>query len=94
MVKPITPDTRVTQRKDLPNVELDGEIALMNVEKGSYYGLDKIGSRIWAIMAEQITVKEIVDILLQEYEVSPEICENDVMELIKQLNERGLVNLL
>jgi hypothetical protein len=94
MDKSITSDTMVVQKKTLPSVVLDEEIALMNTENGRYYSLDPIGSRIWAIMAEQISIKEIVAILLQEYEVSPEICGNDVIDLVKQLNEQGLVNIL
>lgn len=94
MDKPITPDTMVIQKKSLPSVVLDGEIALMNRENGRYYSLDPIGSRIWAIMSEQITVKDIVAILLQEYEVSPENCGNDVIDLVNQLNEQGLVDIL
>jgi hypothetical protein len=94
MDKPITPDTIVVQKKTLPNVVLDEEIALMNTENGRYYSLDPVGTRIWAIMAEQITIKDIVAILLQEYEVTPEICGNDVIDLVKQLNEQGLVNIL
>lgn len=94
MDKPITPDTIVIQKRTLPSVVLDEEIALMNTENGRYYSLDPVGSRIWAIMAEQITIKDIVAILLQEYEVSPEICGNDVIDLVKQLNEQGLVNIL
>lgn len=94
MDKPITPDTMVVQKKTLPNVVLDEEIALMNTENGRYYSLDPVGTRIWAIMAEQITIKDIVAILLQEYEVTPEICGNDVIDLVKQLNEQGLVNIL
>jgi hypothetical protein len=91
MDRPINSDTKVAQKKALPSVELDGEVALMSVDRGRYYSLDTVGTRIWNVMSEQIAIKEIVDILLLEYDVTPETCENDVIDLVRQLNEQGLV---
>lgn len=45
MDKPVNSHTRVAQKKALPTVELDGEIALMNAERGRYYSLDTVGTR-------------------------------------------------
>ena len=90
----ITANTIVLQKKNLPIVEFDGEIALMNTKKGNYYSLDSIGSRIWTIMAEQIAVHEIVSLLLIEYDVSSEICRRDVIELITKLHEEGLIEVI
>lgn len=42
-------------------------------------------------MSEQVTIIEIVDILRQEYDVTPETCENDIIDLVIQLTEQGLV---
>lgn len=92
MANPITSDTKVIQKKEIPTVELNGEVALMNPEKGYYYGLDPIGSRVWAIMDKQIAIKDIVGILVKEYEVSEEVCEDHVIALIEQLYEQELVS--
>jgi hypothetical protein len=92
MRKIITVNTKVAQKKKLPVVDLDGEIALMNTEKGHYYSLDSIGSRIWTIMADEIAISDLIAVLLVEYEVSPEVCERDVTDLIRQLNDQGLID--
>jgi len=90
----ITIETKVIQVKNLPIVEFDGEIALMNAEKGHYYSLDEIGTKIWSLMVDPITIKEIVDILLTEFDVERDVCEKDVMDLMKQLFDQGLIGLL
>jgi len=94
MKKEITRDTKVVQRKELPTVMISGDIALMNAEKGIYYGLDAVGTRIWEIIKEEIAIKEIVDVLLKEYNVSADTCENDVIELIEKLDSAELIHIL
>lgn len=91
MRKAITVNTNVVQRKNLPIVDLDGEIAIMNTERGHYYSLDSIGSRIWTIMENEIGIKDLINVLLVEYEVSTEVCERDVIDLIEQLSDQGLI---
>ena len=49
--------------------DLGGEVAILDLKGGTYYGLDAVGSRIWSLIQEPIKVKEIRDILVSEYEV-------------------------
>ena len=72
--------------------DLAGEAAILNMTTGVYYGLDPIGARIWKLVEESPrTVADIRDVLLAEYEVTPEACEEAIVALMRQLAEHGLV---
>ena len=55
----------------------------------SIYTLDEVGARIWELMDGQRRVREIKDAIVEEYEVSPDVAEADLVEFIQQLEEIG-----
>ena len=55
----------------------------------SIYTLDEVGARIWELVDGQRRVKEIRDAIVEEYEVSPDVAEADLVEFIQQLEEVG-----
>ena len=66
-------------------------MAILDLKAGVYYGLDAVGARIWSLIQEPRTVNEIRDILLEEYEVEPERCERDLLELLQRLADEGII---
>jgi hypothetical protein len=78
-----TPHVRATTRDD--------ETVLLDVERGRYYALNEVGSRIWALVCEGVPFAEIVDRVCAEYDVSRERGERDADALIRQLLAESLV---
>ncbi len=89
----VTLSTIVERRNDLPTVDLDGEVGLMNVENGEYYGMDPIGSRIWELVEKPKAVSEIVSLLIEEYDVEENVCQEQVLDFINSLVKKDLVNI-
>jgi Coenzyme PQQ synthesis protein D (PqqD) len=87
----VSGDSTVVAAKDQVSSDLGGEVAILDLKAGVYYGLDAVGARIWSLIQEPITVNEIRDILLEEYEVEPERCERDLLALLRRLADEGLV---
>ena len=71
--------------------EVSGEMVLLDLASESYFGLDAVGARIWGLLESGSTVGEVLDTLLQEYEVERETLEADVGELLDRLLEAGLI---
>ena len=71
--------------------EVGGEIVILGLAGGSYFGLDPVGARIWELMSEGRTLGEICATMLEEYEVTAEQLQGDVIKLAGELAERGLV---
>ena len=67
------------------------ETVILDLASGTYFGLDPVGARIWALMGERKTLGEICATMLEEYEVEREQLEADVLRLAAELLERGLV---
>lgn len=51
----------------------------------SIYVLNEVGSRIWELIDGEKPVKEIRDIIVQEFEVTPQEAENDLLGFLQQL---------
>ena len=87
----VSGDSTVVAAKDQVSSDLGGEVAILDLKAGVYYGLDAVGARIWSLIQKPRTVNEIRDILLEEYEVEPERCEHDLLALLRRLADEGLV---
>ncbi len=70
---------------------LDGEAVILNLESESYFGLDEVGTRMWTLMTESASIQEAYEQLLAEYDVEPAQLKADMEDLVRQLQENGLV---
>lgn len=67
------------------------ETILMDLSTGIYFGLDGVGKRIWETIAEGRNLAEVAAVIATEYEVDDDRAQNDVVEFIAGLVERGLL---
>jgi hypothetical protein len=72
---------------------LGGEVVILGFKNGFYYGLNKSATRIWQLLQEPTTVGEVLEILMEEYEVERDRCKDDLLELLDGLSARGLVEI-
>ena len=82
----------VSHREDIDTTDLAGEKVMMDLEKGQYFALNSVASRIWEVIESPISVNNVVETLLEEYEVEREECEKSVLEFIKGLEDASLVS--
>jgi hypothetical protein len=71
--------------------ELDGEAVLLNLDSGVYFGLDEVGTRVWALLVEHGTLERVCSQLMEEYDVEPAVLEQDVSRLVEEMRHKGLV---
>jgi len=84
-------DQKVTFAETVFAQEVDGEMVLLDMESENYFGLDEVGTSIWQAMQDKETLKEVFEVLLEQYEVEAEVLENDLSSFIGKLVESGLV---
>jgi hypothetical protein len=80
--------------KDQVSCDLSGEAAILNLKSSVYFGLNTVGASIWKLIQEPRTVKEIRDAILEEFDVEPDLCEHDVLELLQELSTHGLIEIV
>jgi hypothetical protein len=72
--------------------EIEGEVVLLDMASENYFGLDAIGSEIWSLLKEGKTLQEAYDVLLADYEVTPDELQHDLEAFVTKLLEAGLVS--
>ena len=70
---------------------LGDEAAILNLKNTVYYGLNPVGARVWNLLQQPKTVRELRDVLLDEYEVDAGRCERDLLELLEKMRSEGLI---
>lgn len=58
----------------------------------SIYTLDEVGTFIWQLLDGQTSIKQIVKNVCNEYDVSHEEAEKDIIELVGSLEKAGLIH--
>jgi Coenzyme PQQ synthesis protein D (PqqD) len=81
----------VARGDGLIEAEVDGEILALHVDKGTCYGLNKVGSRVWQLIATPISVADLCTALVSEYKVDAATCERQVVDLLEELRAEGLI---
>jgi len=90
-VSSIAEDTTLTAVSSAVSTDLEGEAVILDTATGEYYGLNEVGAHIWTLLQEPLTFTELVDALLEEYDVDRSRCETEVEELLRQMMERSLL---
>lgn len=76
---------------DVLGSELGSDVVMLSLRDGMYYGLEDAGADIWRLIQKTSTIADIVRSLVDAYDVAPEQCREDVLNLIASLRDRGLV---
>lgn len=83
----------IVASKEQISCSLEGESVILNLEDGVYYGLNAVASRVWELIQQPRTVREIRDRILAEYDIEEASCTRDVIELLQQLQRWNLIEL-
>ena len=87
----VAPTDQFTVHPSVLCRQLSGETVLLNLESGIYYGLDPVGTRVWQLLLQGQTIADICGTMSDEYDVAPDLLRDDVVRLVGELRERGIV---
>lgn len=73
--------------------DLGEEIIILECVKGVYFGLNGVGRVVWKQIQSPCRFEAIRDAIMREYEVSADRCEQDLVNLIQELHQQGLVEI-
>lgn len=71
--------------------DMDGEKVMLSIKSGKYFNLGRIGGRIWELMEGPTTASDIAHQLIQEFDVTLELCEQHVLGFLQQLYAEQLI---
>jgi len=89
-----SPEKIIYQRKpEVISGKLEDQIVMMDIEKGKYFSMNPVATRVWELLEESSSAGELCDQLLNEFEVSREQCFDEVQELLDKLIGLDLVEI-
>jgi Coenzyme PQQ synthesis protein D (PqqD) len=89
--KPLSLHSVVVATPEQVSCALGDESAVLNMKNSVYYGMNAVGTRVWNLLGEPKSVVQLRDALLDEYEVEPARCEQDLLELLEKMRMEGLI---
>ncbi len=66
---------------------------LLNTKTKKYFAMDDVGMRFWDELKSGRTFREVYETLLGEYKVASTQLESDLLELVGNLMDSGLVEI-
>lgn len=81
----------LNRKTGIMTADMKGATVMLDIETGKYYNLGDVGGRIWEILEEEMTIKQLIEKLMQEYDVTEEQCQKDIEPFLEKMMERGLV---
>ena len=69
------------------------ETVILDLESGTYFGLDPIGARIWQLIENGKSLSQVCDVMVEEYEVTRDVLERDALALAGELLDKNLIGI-
>jgi len=70
---------------------LHDEMVMMNIDQGKYFSLNNSATVIWEKLENPLSLEELCDILMEEYDVGKEQCRDDVEIHLNEMLRIGLI---
>ncbi len=73
--------------------QINEEVAILDLERSLYFGLEGAGVEIWEALEQPRSVAELCDRIVESFDVNRNECEKDVLELLASLQKEGLIEI-
>jgi hypothetical protein len=89
----LTLNSVVARRDDLLTAAVDNDLVMLDAQEGNYFGVERVGHRIWQLLDQPRTAGDVCSELEREFDVPSEHCRADVFEFLGQLQDANLVEI-
>lgn len=87
----ISLDTLLSQPTEQLATEVDGEVLMMHIESGNYFGLNEVASFIWQQLDKPTSARDLCAAIAREFDVTVEQCEADTLPFLDGMVRDGLL---
>ena len=70
--------------------KLGEEMVMMNMENGDFVSMNKVGADIWSLSAQPIPVKQLIQKLLGQYDITEDQCTNEAVHFLQTAMEQNM----
>lgn len=90
---PVLHSLIISRATDNLSTEIDYETVILNISAGVYSTLDIVGTAIWNLIENPVTISEIINVILRDYDVTKEQCTADLLDFLGSLSENNLITI-
>lgn len=87
----VEPSSRVAQNQAFVFAGLGDAVVMVDTEEGCYYELNRVGAEIWTRIESGARVAVVIEALIAQYDVAPEVCRAEVSAFLAELLRYGAV---
>ena len=84
---------RVRVPDDVLISNLQEESVILNLDSERYYGLDDVGTRFLSVLNTSDSIEAAYELLRDEYDVDAQKLRQDLLSLVEELAQQGLVKI-
>ena len=84
-------ERRLVPSDDAVESAVGDETVILHLVNGTYYGLDPVGTRIWAMLKDGVAMGDICRRLANEYQVDLATIETDARTFLTDLEAQGIL---
>lgn len=85
------PSAPLVRSSDIIASEVDGELVLISIQDGKYFGLDPVGSEIWRLLEEPHSTTALIETLKGQFDGDAAEIEADALTFIEELASHALL---
>ena len=89
--RPLSSESVVRVTASQVSSRLGDEVAILELDRGVYYGLNDTGSFLWNLMQKPVRVNEMRAALVEEFDVDADTAEKDLLRVLADLRDAGLI---
>jgi hypothetical protein len=75
----------------IEEAEMGADTGILDIETGTYYMLNEIGTDIWAFLDTPQKYEQIIDKLLTVYDIDYKTCEQETASFIEKMVTKKLI---
>ena len=86
-------DTKLMRSPTVLTSDMGEEFVMMDVESGQYFNLKEVGAAVWNEIETEISFGEVLNRLMERFEVDRETCETEMRVFVERMMELKMVTL-
>ena len=91
----ISLETVIARRDDLMTSDLsETELVMLNIERGSYYGMADSAKAIWSQLDEPRSISAVCAHLRAQFAVDQETCERETLAFVNEMLKDELIRVV
>src|SRR5262245_12412461 len=88
-----SPTTQLVRKQSLFTTQIDQDLVMFDETAGRYFGLNPVANKIWELLEKTIAYEQLLQSLIDLYDVSHQQCKKDVDVFLIKLVEHDLITI-